>query len=203
MSFKQTSLRGLALLLSALMCNVPQSLAAQTASSGTPQASTPGTQNPNASSPTASPSPAQAQSATQAPQSQQPPAASQSTIPDPSQAPLQPVPSNVPDESAVPNAPSAVQQDQTVQKPVTTTLSAPAAQSQRQVNPLGTAAAQEGVTRGGLASKPAGTAIAPAKQRQVRSVLIKLGLVAAGAAAIGTVVGLSRSTSSVPPGAPR
>lgn len=202
MSFKQTSLRGLALFLSALMCNVPQSLAAQTTSSGVPQASTQATQNSNSTASSQTGNASQAQSATQTPQNQQP-AASQSTIPDPSQAPLQPVPSNVPDETAVPNAPSAVQQDQTAQKPVTTTLSAPAAQPQRQVNPMGTATAQEGVTRGGLASKPAGTAIAPAKQRQVRSVLIKLGLVAAGAAAIGTVVGLSRSTSSVPPGAPR
>lgn len=201
MSFKQTGLLPLAILLSLLMCNVPQYLAAQTAASASPQQNTQAAPNPVANAQTGASAPAQ--NSAQAPQTQQP-AASQSTIPDPSQAPLQPVPSNVPDdESAAPNAPSAVQQDQTAQKPVTKTLSAPAAQVQRPTIPLGTATAQEGVTRGGLASKPAGTAIAPAKQRQVRSVLIKLGLVAAGAAAIGTVVGLSRSTSSVPPGAPK
>jgi len=199
MSFKQTGLRPLAILLSLLMCNVPQYLAAQTAASASPNTQV--TQNPVANAQTGASAPSQ--NAAQAPQTQQP-AASQSTIPDPSQAPLQPVPSNVPDDqSAAPNAPSAMQQEQTAQKPVTKTLSAPAVQVQRPTIPLGTATAQEGVTRGGLASKPAGTAIAPAKQRQVRSVLIKLGLVAAGAAAIGTVVGLSRSTSSVPPGAPR
>lgn len=201
MSFKQTGLLHLAILLSLLMCNVPQYLAAQTAASASPQQNTQAAPNPVANAQTGASAPAQ--NSAQAPQTQQP-AASQSTIPDPSQAPLQPVPSNVPDdESAAPNAPSAVQQDQTAQKPVTKTLSAPAVQVQRPTIPLGTATAQEGVTRGGLASKPAGTAIAPAKQRQVRSVLIKLGLVAAGAAAIGTVVGLSRSTSSVPPGAPK
>lgn len=201
MSFKQTGLLPLAILLSLLMCNVPQYLAAQTAASASPQQNTQAAPNPVANAQTGASAPAQ--NSAQAPQTQQP-AASQSTIPDPSQAPLQPVPSNVPDdESAAPNAPSAVQQDQTAQKPVTKTLSAPAVQVQRPTIPLGTATAQEGVTRGGLASKPAGTAIAPAKQRQVRSVLIKLGLVAAGAAAIGTVVGLSRSTSSVPPGAPK
>jgi hypothetical protein len=201
MSFKQTGLRALAIWLSLLMCNAPQYLAAQTAGNASPQQSPPAAQSP-ASSPQAGTS-APAQNAAQTPQTQSQPSTSQSVIPDPSQAPLQPVPSNVPeDESATPNAPT-VQQDQGAQKPVTKTLSAPAVQVQRPAVPLGTATAQEGVTRGGLASKPAGTAIAPAKQRQVRSVLIKLGLVAAGAAAIGTVVGLSRSTSSVPPGAPR
>jgi hypothetical protein len=44
-------------------------------------------------------------------------------------------------------------------------------------------------------------AIAPAKQHQVRSFLIKLGAVAGGAIAIGTVYALSRSSPSRPPGA--
>jgi hypothetical protein len=53
---------------------------------------------------------------------------------------------------------------------------------------------------GGAASKPAGTAIAPAKQRQVRSFLIKMGAIVAGAAALGTVFALSKSSPSTPPG---
>ncbi|MGI9101296.1 MAG: hypothetical protein ACR2IF_02515 [Terriglobales bacterium] len=69
--------------------------------------------------------------------------------------------------------------------------------------PLGAAAAQTGPTAGGAASKPAGTAIAPAKQKQMRSFLIKLGAIAAGGAALGAVVALSRGTPSVPPGAAR
>jgi hypothetical protein len=76
-------------------------------------------------------------------------------------------------------------------------------QKQKDQAPVGAAAAQKGETAGGAASKPAGNAIAPAKQRQVRSFLLKLGLVAAGGAAIGTVYLLSRGTSSVPPGSGR
>jgi len=67
--------------------------------------------------------------------------------------------------------------------------------------PVGAAAAQSGVTTGGAASKPAGMAIAPAKQRQVRSFLIKMAAIAAGGAAIGTVVALSKGSPSKPPGA--
>jgi cytoskeletal protein RodZ len=75
--------------------------------------------------------------------------------------------------------------------------------SKKEQAPLGAAAAQKAETAGGAASKPAGTAIAPAKQRQVRSFLLKLGLIAAGGAAIGTVYALSRGTPSVPPGSGR
>jgi len=67
--------------------------------------------------------------------------------------------------------------------------------------PAGTGAAQAGPTAGGAGSRPAGMAIAPAKQHQVRSFLIKLGAVAGGALAIGTVYALSRSSPSRPPGA--
>ncbi len=67
--------------------------------------------------------------------------------------------------------------------------------------PTGTAAAQEGRLAGNIASRPAGVAVAPAKQRQVRSILIKTGIVAAAGVAIGTVYGLSKASSSTPPGA--
>jgi hypothetical protein len=191
MQLKQISSRSLALVLSVLMCNAPQLLAAQT-TNGAQQNSQPvqasGAQNSDGAATTDQ---TDAQGA----------AMQNSTRPDPSQAPLAPVPSNRPaDTSAVPpDAPSAVQQSQQQQQ-----TQAPAAQpqpTQQQTNPLGTATAQQGTTRGGAASRPAGTAIAPAKQRQVHSMLIKLGLVAAGAAAIGTVVGLTKGTSSTPPGA--
>lgn len=109
---------------------------------------------------------------------------------DPSAGPLTPVPSN---QQELPNAPSAMpdQQDQTTATPL--------APSEQQ--PIGTAGAQAGPAAGGAASKPAGNAIAPAKQRQTRSFLIKLGAVAAASVAIGTIVALSRGTSSNPPGA--
>jgi hypothetical protein len=94
-------------------------------------------------------------------------------------------------EQALPNAPSTQQEQQ------------PANAKQKDKAPLGAAAAEAGVTAGGAASRPAGSAIAPAKQGQRRSLLIKLGLIAAGGAAIGAVYALSRGTSSIPPGGTR
>ncbi|HEY7098241.1 MAG TPA: hypothetical protein VH437_16050 [Terriglobales bacterium] len=67
--------------------------------------------------------------------------------------------------------------------------------------PTGTAAAPAGTVSGSTASRPAGAAIAPAKQRQVRSFVIKLGLIAGAGVALGTVYALSRGSSSTPPGA--
>ena len=67
--------------------------------------------------------------------------------------------------------------------------------------PSGTAAAQEARPAGAIASRPAGAAIAPAKQKQVRSWLIKLGVIAGAGAALGTVYGLSRASGPKPPGA--
>jgi hypothetical protein len=69
------------------------------------------------------------------------------------------------------------------------------------VNPLGTAAAEKGQTAGGGASRPAGVAIAPAKQKRSRALLIKLGALAAAGAAVGTVYAHSRSTRRKPAGA--
>jgi hypothetical protein len=184
MNFKHISSRLLAIALSAMLCNVPQYLAAQAVTS-TSQ-STASTQDLSS----------QAQQDQSSQDSQ-----SNSTRPDPSQAPLAPVPSARPADTnnLPPDAPSEVQrsQQQPTQAPVTQMQST----QQSPSVPLGTATAQQGATRGGLASRPAGEAIAPAKQRQVHSMLIKLGLVAAGAVAVGTVVGLTRGTSSVPPGA--
>ena len=70
-----------------------------------------------------------------------------------------------------------------------------------QQEPEGTAAARAARTIGGPASKPAGSAIAPAKQRQIRSLLIKIGAIAGAGAALGTVYALTRGTPSKPPGA--
>jgi hypothetical protein len=64
--------------------------------------------------------------------------------------------------------------------------------------PLGAATAEGVPTVGGAASRPAGMAIAPAKQNQKRSLLIKVGLIAAAGIAIGTVVALSKGTSAQP-----
>lgn len=117
------------------------------------------------------------------------------------QQPTNPATGTTEPPAPLPNAPSA-QAAQSAQAPPTDSAAKPAPQKQDQ-NPLGAAAAQQGVTAGGAASKPAGNAIAPAKQRQMRSFLIKLGAIAAGGAAIGTVVALSRGTKSTPPGSGR
>jgi hypothetical protein len=114
-----------------------------------------------------------------------------SATPDPSKGPLKP------NDNELPNAPSASQQQQQQQ----TNTSNQTKEPEVKEAPLGAAAAQAGKTSGGAASRPAGTAIAPAKQRQTRSLLIKVGAIAAGAAALGIVYGLTRATPSVPPGA--
>lgn len=107
----------------------------------------------------------------------------QNATPDPSKGPLQPAPAT---NDNVPNAP-APQSNQ-------------GQQQQSEQRPEGAAAAPGIKTAGGAASRPAGTAIAPAKQHQTRSLLIKIGAIAAGAAALGAVYGLSRSSPSTPPG---
>ena len=125
---------------------------------------------------------------------------------DPAGSPLPDAPSTVA-QNAAPQTQSNASEQQQAQPDASQPQTQPA-QSQDHTRdqrkpeaPAGAAAAQEGKTAGGPASKPAGAAIAPAKQRQVRSLLLKLGAVAAAGAAIGTVVALTRGTSSVPPGA--
>ena len=182
MTLKQIGSNSLAIVLSVLLCNVPQCLSAQTAASQSTQA-TQAQEQPDQNAATGT--------------------QSQSTRPDPSQAPLAPAPTARPadNNSVPPDAPSEVQRSQEAQQEQTAPPTQPT--KQQPAPPLGTATAQQGATRGGVASKPAGEAIAPAKQRQVHSLLIKVGLIAAGAAAVGAVVGLTRGTSSVPPGAAR
>ena len=82
-----------------------------------------------------------------------------------------------------------------------TPASAQPAQQEKQ-EPNGTAVAPQIQTSGGAASKPAGVAIAPPKQRRVRSLLIKLGVLAGAGVAIGTVVGLSAASPSHVPNSP-
>jgi hypothetical protein len=67
--------------------------------------------------------------------------------------------------------------------------------------PVGTAAAEGPRVTGVTAAQPAGAAIAPAKQRRVRTVVLKVGAILGAGAAIGTVVALTSATPSKPPGA--
>jgi hypothetical protein len=67
--------------------------------------------------------------------------------------------------------------------------------------PVGTAAAGSVPSTGIAASQPAGTAIAPGKQRRVRSLVLKVGAIIGAGVAVGTIAGLTLATSSKPPGA--
>jgi hypothetical protein len=66
--------------------------------------------------------------------------------------------------------------------------------------PVGTAAAEKPATTGIAASDAAGAAIAPAKQRRSRSLLIKVGAIVGAGVAVGTVVALSSASPNRPPG---
>jgi len=79
--------------------------------------------------------------------------------------------------------------------------STPVEQGQKLQRPVGTAAAEAPKVSGVTAAQPAGIAIAPAKQRKIRVIVLKVGAIVGAGAALGTVIALSRSTPSKPPGA--
>lgn len=64
--------------------------------------------------------------------------------------------------------------------------------------PEGTAAGPVTRPTGVAGSRPAGAAIAPSKQKRVRRILIRMGIIIGAAAAVGTVVALSEGSSSRP-----
>jgi len=81
--------------------------------------------------------------------------------------------------------------------------SAPSAKNQesKPQRPVGTAAAEAPMVSGTTAAEPAGVAVAPAKQRRVRTIVLKTGAIIGAGVAIGAVVALTAGTSSKPPGA--
>ncbi len=114
---------------------------------------------------------------------------------DPSKGPLQPVPTQDERETQAPVQATPESSNQALP-------SAPSSQYQAQQpiqEPVGTATAEGVPTVGGAASRPAGEAIAPAKQNQRHSLLIKVGLIAAAGVAGGVVYALSKSSPSKPP----
>jgi hypothetical protein len=117
------------------------------------------------------------------------------TTVDPSQGPLQPVPSQ-----NQPNPPAAEpnQNTETAPEPLPATPAPQPKSEQQMQQPLGAATAEGVPVVGGGASRPAGAAIAPAKQSQRRSLLIKLGVIAAVGVAGGTVYALTKGTPSHP-----
>lgn len=79
--------------------------------------------------------------------------------------------------------------------------SAAPAQRQEEQRPVGTAAAEAPKVSGITAAQPAGVAIAPGKQRRVRTIVLKVGAIVGAGAALGTVIALTAGTPSKPPGA--
>ena len=173
MDFKQKLINPMVAILAFAMCGIPEAVQAQE------PAQQPSTQQQQGSQ-----------------QEQQNPQQNPGVSVDPSKGPLTPPVSTEPATSEQPvTAPPEGPTPQTqVNQP---------AQQQGQREPLGAATAGSVRTEGGGASRPAGTAIAPAKQHQVRSFLIKFGAIAAAGVAIGTVYALSKGTSSVPPNSGR
>lgn len=99
---------------------------------------------------------------------------------------------------------SEAEQDPSQKSDSTNNPEQPPAQFQQQQTlprePLGTAAAEHLPTTGIAASRPAGVAVAPAKQRRVRSILIRVGALVGAGVAIGTTMALSQGSPSRPPG---
>jgi cytoskeletal protein RodZ len=132
-------------------------------------------------------------------QEQQPPAGREEPG---TQQPAEAPPSQETQSAQPENTAPAATQEQTGTLPdaPSATQSATQPTPQEAQTPAGTAAAQAGEAQGGPASKPAGAAIAPAKQHRSRSLLIKIGLIAGAGAALGTVFALSQASPSRPPG---
>lgn len=184
MSIPQRVIRILGAFLIAGVCITPEMMQAAQQSSPTSPAQSPGQSQENKQD---------SQGTQSKPQTQTKPQSSGTTI-DPSQAPLQPV-------TTYPEAPTPQSDQQTGN-------TQPVQQSEQSqepkkpaTEPAGAATAEKVPTTGGAASRPAGMAIAPAKQHQTRSLLIKIGAIAAAGVAAGTVYGLSRGTPSSPGGA--
>jgi hypothetical protein len=185
----------LSTLLVAAVCSAPQ-LSAQQSNPSTaqqpPETASQQPQQPTNTQPTNT-QPANTQPAQPAPTQQPSQPANQGTTVNPSQAPLQPV-------TTYPDASDTQQQPSPNATPQTTTTIPEAPQPKKPAEPVGAATAESVPTTGGAAAKPAGVAIAPAKQHQTRSLMIKIGAALAAGAALGTVYALSHGTSSTPPG---
>jgi len=79
--------------------------------------------------------------------------------------------------------------------------SAQAPTAQQVPIPSGAAGAKAANAKGAPAAEPAGAAVAPARQRGHRSLLIKLGLLGGVGIAVGSAVALSERSPARPPGA--
>ena len=100
----------------------------------------------------------------------------------------------LPDNPEPAGAQASGQQSQ----PAATPQTGAAQQPDQSPKPVGTAAAPYERTMGIAASRPAGAAIAPAKQRRVRTIVISLAVIAGAGIAVGSVAALSHGSPSRP-----
>ena len=105
---------------------------------------------------------------------------------------------NVVAEGALPENPAPAQQAEPAPSQPAEATGGPAAQQNGDHKPVGTAAAPYERTMGIAASRPAGAAIAPAKQRRVRTILISVGVIVGAGIAVGSVAALSHGSPSRP-----
>lgn len=196
MKVSSTISKFLALPLALALCGTPEMAEAM-------QNPAPATQQNSTSPDNAAAQPSQQGDAQQGNSQQNNSQQNNSLKPDPSAGPQVPTPGEA--KPPVESNPNAQPDQGSAEKPLP---EAPSATSQPvpqqptvRENPVGTAVAGKATARGGAASKPAGAAIAPAKQHQGRALILKIGAIAAGAAALGTVYALTRGTASAPPGA--
>ena len=115
-------------------------------------------------------------------------------------------PAELPDSPGAERAKSQADSSQQESSPqpatqTTNQAQAPVAQDQKLQHPVGTAAAEAPKVSGITAAQPAGVAIAPAKQKRARTIVLKVGAIMGAGAAIGAVIALSEATPSKPPGA--
>lgn len=97
----------------------------------------------------------------------------------------------------MPQAPAPASQQNSQAEPGFATRSQEAPPQEPQ-KPQGTAAGPYARPTGVAGSRPAGAAIAPAKQKRKKAILIRVGLIVGGAAAIGAVYGLTKGSPSHP-----
>src|SRR5712671_2562453 len=129
------------------------------------------------------------------PDQAQSPAPNAATDPSPVESSPQ---SDSPQSSEPSPAPPSQSNQPGTQPSAQTQPQAPPKQAPRE--PVGTAAAESIQTTGVAASRPAGAAVAPAKQRRMRSILIKVGALVGVGVAVGTTMALSKGSPSKPPG---
>ncbi len=102
------------------------------------------------------------------------------------------------------SSPSQPLQSQPPQSQSSQSQSSPAQQQSQPPppqKPVGTAIAGSPTATGIAASQPAGMAVAPAKQRRVRTIILRTGAIIGAGVALGTIVALTAATPSKPPGA--